>query len=99
MGLVDHAPPLGAVLAELEALLGYAELDLMHVQHHPGVSRLFQHPAPLAAPQAASLGDLTTAARPSDSAVHLTPGPPTLRPGRARGSPLGGPRGTCSLRM
>src|SRR2546426_11073969 len=64
--LVDHAPRLGAILADLEVVLGDPDLDLVHVHHHPGLVGVFDDAVPGAAPEAVLLGSLAATPDPSD---------------------------------
>src|SRR6266545_1295704 len=65
MRLVHHAPGLRPLLPDVDVVLGNAHFDLVHVQHDPGLSGLFDDAVPRATPQAFLFGAVTPAPSPS----------------------------------
>src|ERR1043166_452190 len=64
MGLVHHAPRLGAVIADFQGVLRHADLDAVDVEHHPRLAGLFHHAVPGPAPQAFFFRTISSAASP-----------------------------------
>src|SRR5947199_9528513 len=52
MGLVHHAPRLGAFTADIHGFLRHADFHPMHVEHDPRLARLSHDAVPRAPPQA-----------------------------------------------
>src|SRR5439155_777335 len=66
VGLMHSAPGLRPLLPDVHVLFGNAHLDLVHVQHDPGLSRLFDDAVPRASPQSFLFGACTAAPSPTD---------------------------------
>src|SRR5438128_3966236 len=66
VGLMHYAPGLRPVLPDVHVLPGNAHFDLVHVQHDPGFSRLFDDAVPRASPQTFLFGACTAAPSPTD---------------------------------